>query len=483
MRNQKPDRNSSNRAPFRPEGGDPDGWADEEARASTFADERLRKRFRRLLGKVHDRIGGGIPHACQDWAAVKAAYRFLSNPKVSEAGILAGHFEATRARFQAASGTVLILHDTTEFVFQRESAAGFGLLTKARLGDGREMTVRGLLMHSSMALTLDGVPLGLASVQFRSRQRFKDANAPERGANPTRIPIEEKESHRWLENLRESGRLLGNPERQVHIGDRESDIYELFCTAQSEHAHFLVRTCVDRLTDEGGHTVAKAMEKPDGSGSHTLFFDAGGGRVEEAWLDVRWRRLRILPPAGKRARWPELELTVIHATERGAPAGREPIDWKLLTSLPVSSLEEAVGKMDWYALRWKIETFHKVLKSGCRAEDSQLRTSERVVKLIALYCIVSWRVFWMTMLNRANPQAEVSQVLTPEEQAALDAVVPPKRGHPPHSTLGDYLKALARLGGWLARAHDGPPGNMVIWRGWRRLEDIVLGFKIAKTYG
>src|SRR6478752_10555257 len=186
MKNQKPDRGGSNRAPFRPEGGDPDSWADEETRASAFADERLRKRFRRLLGEVHDHIGGGIPYACQDWAAVKAAYRFLSNPKVSAAGILAGHSEATRARFQAAPGTVLILHDTTEFVFQRESAAGFGLLTKTRLGDGREFMVRGLLMHSSMAVTLDGVPLGLASVQFRSRQRFKDANAPERRVNPTR---------------------------------------------------------------------------------------------------------------------------------------------------------------------------------------------------------------------------------------------------------------------------------------------------------
>ncbi|RYD35094.1 MAG: IS4 family transposase, partial [Verrucomicrobiaceae bacterium] len=131
MKNQKPDRKSSNRALSRPEGGGHDSWADEEARASTFADERLRKRFRRLLGEVHDRIGGSIPYACQDWAAVKAAYRFLSNAKVSEAGILSGHFEATRARVRAAPGTVLILHDTTHFVFQRESAGGFGLIGAA----------------------------------------------------------------------------------------------------------------------------------------------------------------------------------------------------------------------------------------------------------------------------------------------------------------------------------------------------------------
>ena len=251
---------------------------------------------------------------------------------MSEAGILAGHFEATRARTQATKGTLLILHDTTEFVFQREIARGFGLISTPCLDTGkvpgrqrRRITVRGLLMHSSMVLTPDGVPLGLAAAKFWSREQFKGTNALKRKINPTRIPIEEKESYRWLENLRESTRLLGNPENCVHIGDRESDIFELFCTAQSERTHFLVRTCVDRLAGEGGHTVAEAMEKPDGSATHTLSFDAGGDRVEEALPDVRWRRLKILPPAGKQARWPALELTVVHAMERGTPAGRDPI--------------------------------------------------------------------------------------------------------------------------------------------------------------
>ena len=490
MANQKFQTNQENTpAPLPSSPGCAD-WSGAETQASTFGDERLQKRFRRLLAEIHDRIGGSIPYACQDWAAAKAAYRFLSNPKVSEAGILAGHFEATRARTQATKGTLLILHDTTEFVFQRESARGFGLISTPCLDTGkvpgrqrRRITVRGLLMHSSMVLTLDGVPLGLAAAKFWSREQFKGTIALKRKINPTRIPIEEKESYRWLENLRESTRLLGNPENCVHIGDRESDIFELFCTAQSEHTHFLVRTCVDRLAGEGGHTVAVAMEKPDGSATHTLSFDTGGGRVEEALLDVRWRRLKILPPIGKQARWQALELTVIHAMERGTPAGRDPIQWKLLTSLPVTSLAQAVEKLDWYALRWKIEVFHKILKSGCRAEESQLRTAERVVKLIALYCIVSWRIFWMTMLNRAAPEAEASLVLTPEEQTVIRAAVPPKSGQREYRTLGDYLKALARLGGWLARAKDGPPGNMVIWRGWRRLEDISRGFKLGRTYG
>jgi hypothetical protein len=436
-------------------------------------------------------MGASIPYACQDWAAVKAAYRFLSNPRVTEAGILAGHFEATRARARAAPGTILILHDTTEFGFRRESALEFGLLKRPCLDTGRSpgrkrvhITLRGLLMHSSMVVTLEGVPLGLTAAKFWSRKQFKGCNALKRKINPTRIPIEEKESYRWLENLRQSSRLLEIPERCVHIGDRESDIYELFCTAREEGTHFLVRTCVDRLAGEGGRTVAAAMKKPDARGIHHLSLQTKDGHPSEAVVDVTWRRLRIRPPLGKQDQWPELELTVIHATERGKPQGRERVQWKLLTSLPVTSLKQAIEKLNWYALRWKIEVFHKILKSGCRAEDSQLRTSERVVKLIALFCIVAWRIFWLTMVRRTQPQDAVTTALTADEQAALNKAVPPKdpaARH--HGRLDDYITAIARLGGYLARHHDPPPGNMVLWRGLRRLEDIVIGIKIAKTYG
>ena len=236
-------RKSNNKNPERKSAScsntDDTGWSESESESCSFGDERLRKRFRRLLSEVHGCVGGSIPYACQDWAAVKAAYRFLSNPRVSEAGILAGHFEAVRTRVQATAGIILILHDTTEFVFHRESAAEFGLLGRPCLDTGRQpgrqwrqITVRGLLMHSSMALTLDGVPLGLTAAKFWSRKQFKGCNALKRKVNPTRIPIEEKESYRWLENLRQSNRLLEAPGRCVHIGDRESDIYELFCTAQ-----------------------------------------------------------------------------------------------------------------------------------------------------------------------------------------------------------------------------------------------------------
>jgi hypothetical protein len=173
-----------------------------------------------------------------------------------------------------------------------------------------------------------------------------------------------------------------------------------------------------------------------------------------------------------------LSLTVIHAEERGTPATREKIRWKLITDLPVQSRRDAVEKIRWYALRWKIEVFHKVLKSGCKVEEAKLRTAQRLTNLIALFCILAWRVFWVTMLNRSNPNGSPTLALTKIELILLDQAVGDK-APPAQKTLAHYLKKIARLGGYLARAHDPPPGNMVMWRGMTRLTDIRFGAMIG----
>jgi hypothetical protein len=170
----------------------------------------------------------------------------------------------------------------------------------------------------------------------------------------------------------------------VHIGDRESDIYELFCTAQDVGTHFLVRTCVDRLAGDGGHTIAQEMDEVKLKGLHRVRTSDSKGSVVDAVLEIRYRRIKVLPPIGKQSRYPALSLTVIHARERDTPVNRKPIEWKLITDLPIASRREAIEKLDWYAMRWKIETFHKILKSGCHAEESRLRTAERLANLISV---------------------------------------------------------------------------------------------------
>jgi hypothetical protein len=464
-------------------------WLDDEVEGCRFGDGRLGKRFRILLERLSKGLGETIPMACQDWASTKAAYRFFANQRVSEREILSGHFLATRARFRVTGGWVLVLHDTTEFSFQREDPQSIGLTNRVNCGKDpagrfRMHTVCGLLMHSSLVVTTEGLPLGIAAVKFWTRKRFKGCNALKKKINPTRVPIEEKESIRWLDNLKQATTLLNEPERCVHIGDRESDIYELFCVAQEAGTHFLVRTCVDRLAEDGTRTISQEMHKPQSKVLHRVEVRDQQGHCSEATLEIRWRRIRVLPPIGKQKRYPELMLTVIYAQELETPKDREPIDWKLLTDLPVSSRAEAIQKLVWYASRWKVETYHKILKSGCKAEASRLRTADRLVNLISVFLILSWRLFWMTMLNRSDSGMPAGHVFSKTERQLLDHLVPDRPADRTlKRSLSFYITKLARLGGYLARADDPPPGNKVMWRGLSRLTDIELGFNAAKHVG
>ena len=461
-------------------------WIDRESRGCEFRDARLGDRFRKLLTQIGSAMGQSIPLVCQDWANTKAAYRFFSNDRVSEADILAGHFQSTHDRAAAAEGLVLVLHDTTEFSYQREKSEAIGI-TKSinsgrdKAGRLRSHTVCGILMHSSLAVTIEGVPLGLAAVKFWTRKKFKGTAALKKKINPTRIPIEKKESVRWLENLKQSTRLVDRPGRCIHIGDRESDIYELFCAAQEIGTHFLIRTCVDRLAGDGDHTIADEMDEVAVKGLHRIEVRDSNGDPDQAVLEIRYRKIRVLPPIGKQDRYPALTLTVIHAEERGMPKNRKKIDWKLITDLPIGSRADAIEKLEWYALRWKIEVFHKILKSGCKAEESKLRTAQRLTNLISLFCILSWRVFWMTMLNRSAPDAPPTLALTATEICVLDRLVNDKP-KAREKALSHYLIKIARLGGYLARASDPPPGNTVMWRGLSRLTDIALGAMVEGEF-
>jgi hypothetical protein len=401
-----------------------DAWLDKELAGRDLVDERLNKRLRKLLAQVGGAMGQSIPLVCQDWANTKAAYRFFSNDRVNEADILAGHFLSTRDRMANHDGLVLMLHDTTEFTYQRERPEAIGITKNVnngrdKTGRPRSHTLCGIMMHSSLAISTDGLPLGLAAIKLWTRDKFKGTAA----LNPTRVPIEQKESIRWLENLRRSTGLFDDPGRCVHIGDRESDIYELFCTAQEVGTHFLIRPCVDRLAGDGGHTISDEMAEVTVKGLHRIDVRDSDGNLDRATLEIRYRKIHVLPPIGKQKRYPTVILTVIHATERGTPKNRKKIEWKLITDLPVRSRRDAIEKIEWYARRWKIEVFHKILKSGCKAEEAKLRTAQRLTNLIAVFCILSWRVLWMTMLNRFKSDAAPGLASANVELVLLDHLV------------------------------------------------------------
>ncbi|MDQ9129665.1 IS4 family transposase, partial [Serratia fonticola] len=337
----------------------------------------------------------------------------------------------------------------------------------------------GILMHSSLAVTTQGLPPGLTAVKFWTRKKFKGTNALKRKINPTRVPIEEKESYRWLENLRQSTALLQCPERCVHIGDRESDIYELYCLASELHTHFLVRTCVNRLAENT--TLEEEMKSvpSECQGHHRILLRQDKESMREITLNVRWKTLTLHPPIGKAKQYPDLLLTAIIATEENPDDNNTRIGWKLLTDLPVTNLEEAIEKLEWYSHRWKIETFHKVMKSGCQAERSRLGSAERLTKLLCCYCILSWRIFWLTMLNREIPKAPAELVFTETEMKILDRMVKDTAQIMSSTPLERYTIKLAQLGGYMGNKNKHPPGNIVIWRGLRRLNEIHTGWELA----
>ncbi len=354
-----------------------------------------------------------------------------------------------------------MLHDTTEF-------------DKLRAGRRGACASPYCLRHpDAFELGRDhrGPAAGAGGHQVLDSGQFKGTRALKRSVNPTRVPIEQKESICWLQNVRQASALFEQPEHCVHIGDRGSDIYELFCEAHDAGAHFLFRTCADRLAGDGTQTVATYMQRARCRGLHRLEVRDSHGHCRHVVLELKYCRVRLLPPRAKQSRYPPLTLTVLQATERNPPADVEPIDWKLITDLPVTSRGQAIEKLDWYAQRWKIETFHKILKSGCRVEDSRLRTAQRLTNLIATLCILGWRIFWLTMIKRAAPEAPANLAFTQTEVELLDRLqpIPHNAADQDRPSLSSRLIQLARLGGYLARRSDPPPGNTVVWRGMARL--------------
>jgi hypothetical protein len=273
--------------------------------------------------------------------------------------------------------------------------------------------------------------------------------------------------------------LIGAPDRCVHIGDRESDIYELFCLACDLGTNFLVRSCVDRLAESGDTTIAQVMKGVSPSGTHRVSFSDASGQEQEALLAVKFATMLVCPPLGKQKRYEHQQLQIIHAEETNPPADRPPLFWKLITNLEVTTHEEAVHKLGWYARRWSIETFFKTLKTGCRIEEVRLTTADRLANCIALCCVVAWRIHWMTMLRRGNPDASPGAVFTDVELEFLDRSLPNAEPGVTRN-LDFYMIRVARLGGYLARRNDAPPGVTVMWRGFSRLVDLIEGYTAGK---
>jgi hypothetical protein len=338
---------------------------------------------------------------------------------------------------------------------------------------------RGLLVHTTLAFTPAWVPLGVLAQQVWAR----DPQDIGKRATRKQRPIAEKESQKWLTSLEAvlAARRACPLTRFVSVGDREADVYDLLAMARPTGVDLVMRAAWDRCVTQPEHYVwATVAARPVEATLLVQVPRRGAQPARAATLAVRWCPLTQRPPR-KRERWPALALWAVQALEETAPAGREPIAWLLLTTCAVHTVEEATTRVDWYACRWSIEVWHKILKSGCRIEARQLETAERLQRCLPRYSVIAWRIFYATMLSRAVPEAPCTAILDPEEgQARYCAIhrTPTPPATPP--SLRQAVHWIASLGGFRARRGDGEPGTTVLWKGFQHLTDLTTMYCIIR---
>lgn len=447
-------------------------WAKEEFGQAKLDDERLNKRLLTLARDFYDRPQANLPQACQSRAKTRAAYRFFDHPKITMDKLLQSHYEATIERISQEK-IVLVAQDTTSLNYSAHPATvGLGPISPKPEG------VVGLLLHDSMAFNLAGTPLGLLDVQCWAR----DPKQFHKKQFRHELPIEQKESQKWLSAYRkvaEAGQRCPNT-TLVSVGDREADIYELFHLALNDpsKAHLLVRAEHNRQLAEEQGQLWEQIEGEPVAGIEVISVPRQARRApREARLEVRFKQVRLKPPKRK-AELGEIAITAIMAQEIDVPEGAEPIQWMLLTTMAVHDFDQAAEKLGWYAKRWGIEVYHRTLKSGCKIEERQLGSADRIEACLAIDMVVAWRIFHLTKLGRETPDVPCTVFFEEAEWKALYCFVrqdPKPPDQPP--TLREAVRMVASLGGFLGRKSDGEPGTKSLWLGIQRLDDIAATWK------
>ena len=472
---------------------DPGAWAQQEFGGARLGDRRLSQRLVRSATVMATQPTGSFPGAAGgDRAMIKAHYRLLDQPDNSEVtfkAILEPHRQQTQRRMQAEP-VVLCIHDGTDLDYNGASECdGLGVIGTNQTG----AKSRGLHLHSTLAVSEKGLPLGVLSARFDAPQpRAEDDQRP-----AARVPIEEKKTYDWIVALRDCEAVAAEMPRTqiVQVMDREADFFEVFDAWRQSagRTHLLVRakhnrrtTADEKLFDAVRGTpaclqleleVTRQSARPKKS-KHK----ARAKRTERvAQVTLRYRQVELPAPRHLGDRGP-VSLWIVHAVEEAPPADATPLEWFLLTTMPITSPEHAERLLAHYCLRWRIEDWHRVLKSGCGIEELRNETADRLERAIAIYMVIAWRILLMTLLGREVPDLPMEVLFTDVEIEVLTAFARSRRDLKPPERLGDAVRLVARLGGYQDRKRDPPPGHQVLWLGATELRSVCKGFLLCRQW-
>jgi hypothetical protein len=449
-------------------------WAQAEF-ATVKLEPRLLRRAITIARDFFARPMAQIPQACETWARAKAAYRFFANPKVTMQTLLTGHYHSSIERCQHEPLVLAVCDSSALNYTAHPLTSGLG-----PIGSHKEGPI-GLWLHETMAFTPSGVPLGLIDVQCWARD--KDTFGIKHARKQR--PIEEKESHKWLDSWAATCRAQEqSPNTQfVMVADRESDVFELLVQARGQRAQLLIRAEQSRkLLDEELCLWPFMQTQPFAGELKVHAGRCGDQPARIARLAVRYAKVTLNAPAARK-HLGTVTVWAVWAQEIDAPSGIAPLDWMLLSTVPTETFEHACERLDWYAKRWGIEIFHRILKSGCNIEDRQLTGADRLEACLAIDMVVAWRVMHLVHLNREVPQLPATVYFDDMQWRALVAYAT-RNPNPPYEppTLGEAVRMLSRLGGHLKRKHDGEPGAETLWRSLQRLDDITRMYSVFTDY-
>jgi hypothetical protein len=468
-----------------------------KARKTKACNARLKLRFQAMLESMSNKPSLKFPAGCNGRAEVKAAYRFLDNEHVTASSILAPHRDATIERIRAQR-VVLIPQDTTELDVTRphEIMVGAGPLNdSARVG---------FHDHASLALTPEHLVLGVVNAKIWARDPAEfEKDADQKRAERRAKSIEDKESVRWVEGHRAACQVAQEaPETHiVSLADSEGDIYELILEGQHvegvRKASFIIRACQNRAlvaTDETSPPESHDLLREQVLSTpilveRTLEIRGRDPKSKDARkrkqpreprtavVVIRAARVKLRGPSRPGGKLEDVEINVVLVTELNPPPDAEPIEWILLTDLPIDTGEDVLHVIDYYACRWQIEIYFRILKSGCKVEESQLETATRFEPYLALNMIVSWRIMHVMMLGREWPDLPCDIAFDDDEWQAVYATVKKERPPSQPPPMKTIVGMIASLGGWLGRKCDGPPGPKAMWIGVQRMTDLALGWR------
>lgn len=456
-------------------------WYINEFDGAELGDERLNMRLMKVVHQLSASPSSSINGACVNSFETKSAYRFFGNNKVEAPSLLEPHVAQTVDRIQAHPIILAVQDSTFPDYTSHPKTTGLGVNSKA----AGKIDVVGLGMHTAYAVTPEGLPLGILHQHMWAREP-KGKNY--KSTNRRIIPIEQKESQRWITALNEIHDLTnGLDSLVIHVGDRENDFYEFINTANNMGAYFLIRANHDRnLQGPNRKTVITMREymklqKPRGFLKLEVPSSKDVNKLRLSQCRIYFSDLVLRPP---QRRPMDYSLTpqsvkVIWLKEINCPKGEEPIDWMLLTNTPVEDLTDAMERVSWYQIRWTIECFHRILKSGCKVEDCRLGDGAKLMKYLTVKSIIAWRLHTLTLLGRHCPEMSCEMLLTKSEWKVLYCVTfKTKRFPRTPPTISKAMMWVAQLGGFQARVNDGHPGMTVIWRGWSKLQDMTRAYEV-----